>query len=197
MNTTVVAQSAIGALAALIGGLGGAAIATRPQRSNELRRQRERAAEVLGLVGPLVSELSPGGVLEGIPPLRRTQKDAIVEALAELDERVRVAREQLSTLAGWWSTPEGSDLAWMLESEISVLHSWVVLVFEHDLDEDLRGGNVGRAYQGASTAWRRARQLADELRREIRGEAAPPPSKKLLLPARPESWTGPARPRIR
>jgi hypothetical protein len=35
MNTTVVAQSAIGALAALIGGLGGASIATRHQRSNE------------------------------------------------------------------------------------------------------------------------------------------------------------------
>lgn len=59
MNTTVVAQSAIGALAAQIGGLGGAAIATRPKRSSEQRRQRERAAEVLGLVWPLLSELNP------------------------------------------------------------------------------------------------------------------------------------------
>jgi hypothetical protein len=33
MDTTVVAQSAIGALAALIGGLGGVAIATRPGSS--------------------------------------------------------------------------------------------------------------------------------------------------------------------
>jgi hypothetical protein len=69
MDTTVVAQSAIGALSALIGGLGGAAIATRPQRSNEQRRQRERAAEVLGLLWPLLIELDPNLMLLRIPPV--------------------------------------------------------------------------------------------------------------------------------
>src|SRR4029453_3992221 len=110
MNTTVVAQSAIGALAALIGGLGGASIATRHQRSNERRRQHERAAEVLGLVWPLLFELGPGHLRLEVPPVQPGPEDQMAEVFAELDDRVRVAREQLSTLAGWWSTSRGSDL---------------------------------------------------------------------------------------
>jgi hypothetical protein len=110
----------------------------------------------------------------------------MVDMLAELDERVRVAREQLSTLAGWWPTSMGSDLAWALQWEISNLRLW-----DHMAIEDHRGNKDDReAYQGALRSWRRTQQLADELRREIRGEATPPPPKKLLLPAHPESWTG-------
>ena len=82
MNTTVVAQSAIGALSALIGGLGGAAIATRPQRSNEQRRQRERAAEVLGLVWPLLSELNPDPILTSITRVEPGQQDPMIERFA-------------------------------------------------------------------------------------------------------------------
>jgi hypothetical protein len=191
MNTTVVAQSAIGAIAALIGGLGGASIATRHQRSNERRRQRERAAEILGSVWPLLFELGPGSLRLEIPPVQAGQGDPMVEVFAELDARVRVAREQLSTLAGWWSTSRGSDLAWGLQWEIANLRLWDLMAIK-----DLRSNSDDReVYQSAIRSWRAALQLAEELRGEIRGEAAHIPS-KLRLPAHPESWTGPRSTRL-
>jgi hypothetical protein len=137
MNTTVVAQSAIGALAALIGGLGGASIATCHQGSNERNRQRERAAEVLGLVGPLLTELYPGRLLIRIyivEILELGQQDPIDEAfakLAKLDERVPVVREQLSALAGWWSTPRGSDMVEQLQAAIFEISHFDRLMLEY------------------------------------------------------------------
>ena len=188
MNTTVVAQSAIGALSALIGGLGGAAIATRPQRSNEQRRQRERAAEVLGLVWPLLSELNPDPILTSITRVEPGQQDPMIERFAKLDERIQVAGEQLSTLQGWWSTPKGWQLARSLMLAIYDLRYWDVWAVK-DLrnDKDFRD-----ARRQAGWAWRHALALAEELQWEIRGEVAPTPPKRLLLPAHPESWTGPA-----
>jgi hypothetical protein len=187
MDTTVVAQSAIGALAALIGGLGGASIATRYQRSNERSRQHERAAEVLGSVWPLLTDLNPDSMLLGIPPAEPGQDDPMVELFSALDERVRVAREQLATLMGWWSTPKGSDLAMGLQWAIYEAHRWDVMAIK-----DLRSHrDVGHAHGNALIAWRGALSLADELRREIRGEAAPA-HHMLQLPAHPKSWTGPA-----
>lgn len=185
MDTTVVAQSAIGALAALIGGLGGASIATRYQRSNEQRRQRERAAEVLGLVGPLLSEMHPDPMLLRIPPVEPGQPDPMVDRFAKVEERVRVAGEQLWTLAGWWSTSRGSDLAQQLQRAIQDVHYWDAWAVK-----DLRRNNDFREARGnAKRAWDNADSLAEQLRAEIRGEAAPPLS-KLLLPAHPESWPG-------
>lgn len=52
MDTTTVATAAIAAMAGLGGGLGGAMIAARHQQSAERSRQRERAAEVFGAMGP-------------------------------------------------------------------------------------------------------------------------------------------------
>jgi hypothetical protein len=188
MDTTVVAQSAIGALAALIGGLGGASIATRYQRSNERSRQRERAAEVLGSVWPLLTDLSPDSMLLKIPPVEPGQDDPMVEIFAESHERVRVAREQLATLAGWWSTPRGSDLAIELQWAIYETRRWVVMAIK-----DLRSNrDVAHAHGNALITWRGALSLADDLRREIRGEVAPAQHRLLQLPAHPKSWTHPA-----
>jgi len=188
MNTTVVAQSAIGALAALIGGLGGASIATRHQRSNEQRRQRERAAELLGRVGPLLVELDPDPMLMVMSRMEPEQLDAMVQRLAQLTERVQAIGEQLSTLAGWWSTRRGSDLAEQLQEAIyQTLYS--------DIRAFIRVLSANRDSQDAQnearTAWAEARLLANQLRAEIRGET-PAGQGKLLLPAHPESWTGPA-----
>jgi hypothetical protein len=184
MNTTVVAQSAIGALAALIGGLGGAAIATRPQRSNEQRRQRERAAELLGRVGPLLAELEPDPMLLWIPGLQAGQPDPMMERFARLEDRVLTISEQLSTLAGWWSTRRGSELAEQLQEAIHRTRSWDIwAVRDLRADRDFRP-----ARNEAVAAWAEARSLANQLRAEIRSEA-PPGQGKLLLPAHPESWT--------
>jgi hypothetical protein len=188
MNTTVVAQSAIGALAALIGGLGGAAIATRPQRSNEQRRQRERAAEALGLVGPLLTELEPRRMLVPIylAEVLDFEPDPLGEALAklaELDERVSVVRENLSTLAGWWASAKGADLAQQLEAAILDIHR-----VDRLLLEDIRSNRDHTDLRDRSyKVWDNAFSLANQLRAEIRGEAPRTPH-KLLLPAHPESW---------
>ena len=113
---TVVAATAIGAMAGLIGGLGGPVITARIQRSNERSRQRERAAEVLGSAGLLLTELNPGSVLVPIyvaPVLQSSEQDAIGEALAKLaklDQRVPVVRENLATLAGGGPPPR--DRTW-------------------------------------------------------------------------------------
>jgi hypothetical protein len=192
MDTTVVAQSAIGALAALIGGLGGATIATRPQRSNEQRRQRERAAEVLGLVGPLLVALDPSPMLMNIPPVQPGQPEPMQERFARIAERVWTVGEQLSTLAGWWPTRRGSDLAEQLQEAISMTASWDVWAVR-----DLRANrDFQDARNEALTFWAEARSLANQLRAEIRGEPVPT-QRMLLLPAHPESWTGPAPPRSR
>ena len=106
MDTTVVAATAIGAMAGLIGGLGGPVITAGIQRSNERSRQRERAAEVLGSAGLLLTELNPASMVMPIyiaPVQQSSEQDAIGEALAKLaklDQRVSVVRENLSTLAG-------------------------------------------------------------------------------------------------
>ena len=85
MDTTVVAATAIGAMAGLIGGLGGPVITARIQRSNERSRQRERAAEVLGSAGLLLAELNPTSMVMPIylaPVLQSSEQDAMDEALA-------------------------------------------------------------------------------------------------------------------
>jgi hypothetical protein len=201
MDTTVVAATAIGAMAGLIGGLGGPVITASIQRSNERSRQRERAAEVLGSAGLLLAELNPGSMLMPIylaPVLQSSEQEAIDEALAKLaklDQRVSVVRENLSTLAGWWSTATGSDLAEQLQAAIFEIRRLDGLLIEdlrvHDVTPDLR--------ERAFKAWKDGNSLASQLRAEIRGDAGPPPPKllpspppKLLLPARPESWTGSA-----
>jgi hypothetical protein len=201
MDTTVVAATAIGAMAGLIGGLGGPVITASIQRSNERSRLRERAAEVLGSAGLLLAELNPGSMLMPIylaPVLQSSEQEAIDEALAKLaklDQRVSVVRENLSTLAGWWSTATGSDLAEQLQAAIFEIRRLDGLLIEdlrvHDVTPDLR--------ERAFKAWKDGNSLASQLRAEIRGDAGPPPPKllpspppKLLLPARPESWTGSA-----
>ena len=202
MDTTVVAAAAIGAMAGLIGGLGEPVITARIQRSNERSRQRERAAEVLGSAGLLLTELNPGGIVMPIylaPVQQSSEQEAMDEALAKLaklDQRVSVVRENLSTFAGWWSTATGSDLAEQLQAAIFEIRRLDGLLIEdlrvHDVTPDLR--------ERAFKAWKDANSLASRLRAEIRGDARPPPPKllppspppKLLLPARPESWTGSA-----
>ena len=201
MDTTVVAATAIGAMAGLIGGLGGPVITASIQRSNERSRLRERAAEVLGSAGLLLAELNPGSMLMPIylaPVLQSSEQDAKDDALAKLaklDQRVSVVRENLSTLAGWWSTATGSDLAEQLQAAIFEIRRLDGLLIEnirvHDVTPELRD----RAFE----VWKDANSLANQLRAEIRGDAGPPPPKllpspppKLLLPARPESWTGSA-----
>jgi hypothetical protein len=177
MDTTVVAQSAIGALAAL----GGASIGILYQRSNEQRRQRERAAELLGQVGPLLAELHPDPMLIRIPPVQPGQQDPMVERFAKLDDQIRTIAQQLSTLAGWWPTRRGSDLAEQLQEAIYQSHHWDVwAVSDLRNDKDFRD-----ARNEALEAWTEARSLANQLRAEIRGKV-PRTQGKLLLPAHPE-----------
>jgi hypothetical protein len=145
MDTTVVAATAIGAMAGLIGGLGGPVITASIQRSNERSRQRERAAEVLGSAGLLLAELNPGSMLMPIylaPVLQSSEQEAIDEALAKLaklDQRVSVVRENLSTLAGWWSTATGSDLAEQLQAAIFEIRRLDGLLIEDLRVHDVTG----------------------------------------------------------
>ena len=99
MDTTVVAQTAIGALAGLGAGLGGAMIVLQGQRSTERSRQRERARELFGAIGPLLTELDPDRIYFNLPLAESGQPDPMTETLRALGERAHAVREQLSMLA--------------------------------------------------------------------------------------------------
>ena len=76
-------------------------------------------------------------------------------------------------------------MAQQLQRAIQDVHYWDAWAVK-----DLRRNNDFREARGnAKRAWDNADSLAEQLRAEIRGEAAPPLS-KLLLPAHPESWPG-------
>jgi len=170
MNTTVVAQTAIAALAGLGGGLGGALIAVRYQRSSERNRQRERAAEVFAAMGPLLTELNPDRIHMNLPLIQDGQPDPMVETLQSLAERTHETRQQLSMLATWWPTAEGSDLAQRLEV---ALHNTVV--WDGWLVHDARRGDATRSTVGKAQAiWSGASCLMNQLRAEVRGQIASP-----------------------
>jgi len=83
LDTTVVTTT-VGALAGVTAGLGGASIAVRTQQAHERYRQRERAAEVFGLMGPLLIELHPDRILFNLPVVQPGQPDPMNETLALL-----------------------------------------------------------------------------------------------------------------
>jgi hypothetical protein len=115
----------------------------------------------------------------------------MVDRFGALDERVRAVGEQLSTLAVWWSTRKGSDLAQRLQKAIQDTQYWDAWAVR-----DLRSNRDFRdARNDALKAWENARSLADQLQAEIRGEV-PSAQRRLLLPAHPESWRGPAPTRL-
>lgn len=195
MDTTVVTTTVVGALAGVTAGLGGAAIAVRTQQAHERHRQRERAAEVFGLMGPLLVELNPDRILFNLPVVQPGQPDPMNETLRLLGERTRAVREQLSALAVWWPTAHGSALAQRLQ--VALFNTWIAdgwLVFDHRVPRDTKDA---RARAGKD--WNEAQALADKLREEIRGRAtpappslrvglgAPGPSRSLVWPARPTS----------
>jgi hypothetical protein len=166
MDTTVVATAAIGAIAGLGGGLGGAMIAARHQQLTERSRQRERAAEVFGAMGPLLTELHPGRIYMNLPPDPQPgQPDPITETLKTLDHRSRTVREQLSTLAAWWPTSEGSDLAQRLQVAL-----FNTVIWDRHLVRAARNRDPGRTLRQALTEWNEAQSAADALRAEIRGQ---------------------------
>jgi hypothetical protein len=191
LDTTVVTTT-VGALAGVTAGLGGAAIAVRTQQSVERHRQRERAAEVFGSMGPLLVELHPDRIHINLPAVQPGQPDPMTETLALLGERTRVVREQLSMLAVWWPTTQGSALAQRLQ--VALLNTWIA---DGWLVADARRIRDTRDTQAkADKDWSEAQALADQLRAEIRGQAtparpsprtglgAPGPSRALVWPAR-------------
>ncbi len=186
MDTTVVTTTVVGALAGVTAGLGGAAIAVRTQQAHERHRQRERAAEVFGLMGPLLVELNPDRILFNLPVVQPGQPDPMNETLRLLGERTRAVREQLSALAVWWPTAHGSALAQRLQ--VALFNTWIAdgwLVSDHRKNRDT---TVPRGR--AQNDWNEAQSLADELRAEIRGRATPARTSPRVGLAAP----GPSRP---
>lgn len=188
MDTTVVATTAVGALAGLTGGLGGAFIAVRAQQLHERHRQRERAAEVFGSMGPLLVELNPDRIYMNLPVVQPGQPDPMDETLRLLHERTRVVREQLSMLAVWWPTAQGSGLAQRLQ--VALFNTFVGdgwLVSDARKNRDTRN-----ALARAQNDWNEAQSLADELRVEIRRQATPTRPSPRVGPGAP----GPGRPLV-
>jgi hypothetical protein len=189
LDTTVVTTTVVGALAGVIAGLGGAAIAVRTQQAHEQHRRRERAAEVFGSMGPLLVELHPDRILFNLPVAQPGQPDPMNETLRLLGERTRAVREQLSALAVWWPTAHGSALAQRLQ--VALLNTWIAdgwLVSDHRRSRDTKD-----ALKKAQKDWNEAQSIADELRAEIRGQATPTrPSPRVGLgapgPSRPLGW---------
>jgi hypothetical protein len=170
MDTTTVATAAIAAMAGLGGGLGGAMIAARHQQSAERSRQRERAAEVFGAMGPLLTELHPDRIYMNLPlPPEPGQADPMTETLRTLHEQAREVRQQLSMLAAWWPTSEGSDLARRLE--VALLSA---VIWDTHLVRDARAGrNTTQALEQARSEWNQAKSVADALRSEVRAQPVP------------------------
>jgi hypothetical protein len=167
VDTTVVTTTAIAAFAGLAGGLAGTAITIRNQQFNERTRQRERASEVLGLVGPLLTELDPDPMIMWLPGVEPGVQDPMIEVLAKLTARVREVGQQLSTLSGWWSTSHGSALALRLQHalyETRYWNGWLISDMRKSKDFDTSLKEAQRAWQSAIT-------LANQLRVEIRGQA--------------------------
>jgi hypothetical protein len=109
-DTADVLQTAIAALAGLTGGLASTAIVVRRQEAGERGQQRQRAAELFGPMGPLLTELNPDRIYINLPPAPTDAPDPMVEKLNALEQRAHAVREQLSMLAAWWPTSDGSDL---------------------------------------------------------------------------------------
>jgi hypothetical protein len=173
-DTADVLQTAIAALAGLTGGLASTAIAIRRQEAGERGLQRQRAAELFGPMGPLLTELNPDRIYMNLPlPPEPGQADPMTETLRTLHEQAREVRQQLSMLAAWWPTSEGSDLARRLE--VALLSA---VIWDIHLVRDARAGlNTTRALEQARSEWNQAKSVADALRSEVRGQPMP------ILPA--------------
>ena len=168
-NTADVLQTAIAALAGLMGGLASTAIAVRRQEAAERGQQRQRAAELFGPMGPLLTELNPHRIHINLPPAPADGPDPIVETLNVLEQRAHAVREQLSMLDIWWPTSDGSALARRLQAALlEVVH------FNRGLVADARrNGRTGNAMAQAESAHELARLLMDQLRAEVRGQPSP------------------------
>jgi hypothetical protein len=188
MDTTAVAQSAIAALAGLTGGLGGALIVVRHQQASDRSRQRERAAEVFGAMGPLLTELDPDRIYINLPLVEPEQPDPMTETLQRLNERARIVREQLSMLAAWWPTAEGSVLAQRLEVALLntvIRDGWLVTDARRNRDTE-------EALAVARRDHKEARSAANDLRAEIRGQVTSVRSSPRVGCG--VLWRGPPRP---
>lgn len=168
-DTADVLQTAIAALAGLIGGLASTAIAVRRQEAGERSQQRQRAAELFGPMRPLLTELNPDRIYINLPLAPADAPDPMVEKLNGLEQRTHAVREQLSMLDVWWPTSDGSALAQQLEAALlEVVHwdRWLV-------GDARRDGHTGDALARAQNAHKLARSLMDQLRAEVRGQPSP------------------------
>jgi hypothetical protein len=119
--------------------------------------------------GPLLIELDPDRIYFNLPLAEPGQPDPMTEDLHALGERAHAVREQLSMLAAWWPTSEGADLAQRLELallNIVTRDGWLV----HDAR---RNRDTEPALKAARNDHQQARSLANNLRAEVRGQAAP------------------------
>jgi hypothetical protein len=169
-DTADVLQTAIAALAGLTGGLASTAIAVRRQEAGERGQQRQRAAELFGPMGPLLTELNPDRIYMNLPLAPEPgQADPMTETLRTLHEQAREVRQQLSMLAAWWPTSEGSDLARRLE--VALLSA---VIWDTHLVRDARAGcNTTQALEQARSEWNQAQSVADALRSEVRAQPVP------------------------
>ena len=125
--------------------------------------------QVFAAMGPLLTELDPDRICFNLPLAEPGQPDPMTEDLRALGERAHAVREQLSMLAAWWPTSEGADLAQRLEVpplNIVIRDGWLV----HDAR---RNRDTEPALKAARNDHQQARSLANNLRAEVRGQAAP------------------------
>jgi hypothetical protein len=166
-DTADVLQTAIAALTGLVGGLASTAIAIRRQEAGEWRQQRERAAELFGPLGPLLTELHPDRIWMNLPlapsegrtqQSRRWMRWTSAPALSE----------QLSMLAAWWPTPEGSELAQRLE--VALFN--VVFQDRWLIGHVRRNADTTEVAREARNVHHQAELLVKQLRAELRGQVA-------------------------
>jgi hypothetical protein len=84
--------------------------------------------QVFAAMGPLLTELDPDRIYFNLPLAEPGQPDPMTEDLRALGERAHAVREQLSMLAAWWPTSEGTDRRsgwrWRCSTSSSATDGW-------------------------------------------------------------------------
>jgi hypothetical protein len=104
-----VVQTAIGAIAAISGGVVGAWLQGRHQQRTERDRRRERSGEILAEITALLDDADPGSLELDASP------DSYNKTLVRLSERRSTIRLRLLTLAASHPSRDVRDLAGRLD----------------------------------------------------------------------------------
>jgi hypothetical protein len=155
---TALAQTGIGAAAAIGGGIVGAWMQARSQRSTEQQRQRERAAELVAEVLDLLIDTAPDQLAID------RQEGTATPALTALKRRHEAARRKLYTLSVWHPSKRVRDLATDASNAMWEALDVSVRYLVHYFKEP----GEGVRSEDAEQAWQAANAVVSDLMAAVR-----------------------------